>query len=261
MNGKHIIGHKPKQPRAFKMFPPTIYRTQTSLTQTLRVSLSRGGGGGLYPEQPVMKMCMYDLCFFPLCFLQPCSLPLLCPAARPTDPVPETMTPVCCWGSPRKWRTRGRQTSSPAGHVTPGSGTAVTSESNVVSVLSTSASPQWPLACIICSHWPTCWHQWESCMKSFHFVRLQKTPFVTLFVLSGVSLWYGTPCWTTLELLLCVLKLCSYCDIKFTIFKQEIYLWPWVSKAVFLGTKCHCEELESYFQLLNVDWTSRDLRF
>lgn len=96
-------------------------------------------------------------CVFVLFFL---------PAAQPIDPVSKTTTPACYWGSPRESRTRGQQTSSPAGHVTLGSGTAVTSEYNVMSVLSTSSSQEWLLPCIICSHWPTCWHQLRViCMK------------------------------------------------------------------------------------------------
>lgn len=52
----------------------------------------------------------------------------------------ETTIAACCWGFLRKSRTRAPRTSSPTGHVTPGSGTAVTSEYNVMPVLSTSSS-------------------------------------------------------------------------------------------------------------------------
>lgn len=140
--------NEPKQPRAFKLFPPTIYGAHRlpSLRHWKSAPL-RGGG---------MIVSIYDLRFCFLCV----------PAAQRIDPVSKTTTPACCWGSLRESRTRGQQTSSPAGHVTLGSGTAVTSEYNVMSVLSTSSSQEWLLPCIICSHWPTCWHQLTViCMK------------------------------------------------------------------------------------------------
>lgn len=78
MNGKHIIGHKPKQPRAFKMFPPTIYGTRRPPSPRHWESVCLKGGGGAYPEkQSVMKLCMYDLClfnFFPATALSPSAL-------------------------------------------------------------------------------------------------------------------------------------------------------------------------------------------
>lgn len=53
----------------------------------------------------------------------------VCRAARPTAQRPPTMTSGCYCDSHRGWRTRGRPTSCRTGHVTPGSGTAVTSKS------------------------------------------------------------------------------------------------------------------------------------
>lgn len=117
--------------------------------------------------------CVFFFCFFCNLMLSLCFFCL--PAAQPIELMSETMTPVCCWGFLRESRTRGRQTSSPAGHVTPGSGTAVTSEYNVMSVLlalhhtiKKSLCDLWLFSCIICSHWPTCWHQLESFAWRFH---------------------------------------------------------------------------------------------
>jgi len=49
-------------------------------------------------------------------------------SAPPTNPRPRTWTWGSCCGSLRGWRTRGPPTSCPTGHITHGSGTAVTSK-------------------------------------------------------------------------------------------------------------------------------------
>lgn len=159
MNGKHIIGKLTQTTTCLQTISTHhLQRTQAAFTQTLKVCSSQRRG---------MIMSIYDLRCFCVC--------VCVPAAQPIDPVSKTTTPACCWGSLRESRTRGQQTSSPAGHVTLGSGTAVTSEYNVMSVLSTSSSQERLLPCIICSHWPTCWHQLRViCMKIHAGIHLKK---------------------------------------------------------------------------------------
>lgn len=124
-NGKHINENLPEQPRAFQLFfHPTFTHRQPSLRLRRICSTQRR------KKQSEWCNCVHIWPVF-YCFVL---FFWLVPAAQPIEAALETMTPVCCWGFLKESRTRGQQTSCPTGHVTPGSGTAVTSEYNVMSV-------------------------------------------------------------------------------------------------------------------------------
>lgn len=110
------------------IFPPIIC-TQASFTQT--------SGCRRKSNLSDVFVCIHDLCFLSFCTH---ILFFFGSTAQHTDWVLGTTTPGCCWGSLNESRTRGQLTSFPTGHATPGSGTAVTSEYNVMSVLPPSPS-------------------------------------------------------------------------------------------------------------------------
>lgn len=126
--------------------PPNYFSTH-HLTQTAFTRLHSEEGCSRKNNLSDVIVSIYDLCFLFFCTH---ILFLFGPAAQPTDPALETMTPVCCWGSLRESRTRGQPTFFPTGRDTPGSGTAVISEYNVMSLLSNSP-PHNLLALTLCS--------------------------------------------------------------------------------------------------------------